>query len=261
MTSPEPTASVEAFSVLAMAITPFLSGAHTVRRALKCSEAPNACNKIRCSQRRGRGGGPIRRRSARRRAARLVRPAERRLHLAAHLHGERVFVVVDVAPAQALALRDTALEPDLMGEPERQQPLGERARGRDLLAPHAKAALAVEYLALLERALGGSGDVGAEARRRAGRLLAQSDARHRHAELEPDHVNGPVQRGVASALVRQHRVFLETAPRVVALALEHHVGAEREMMRHVAAVAIDRRGHFGDAGLLERAAGHFGLAY
>src|SRR6266436_5820729 len=117
----------------------------------------------------------MRRRSARRRVARLrlVRPAERRLHLAAHLHGERVFVVVDVAPAQALALRDAALEPDLMGEPERQQPLGERARGRDLLAPDAKAALAVEHLALLERAFGGGGDVGAEARGRAGRLLAQ----------------------------------------------------------------------------------------
>src|SRR5215470_6795920 len=240
MTSPEPTASVAAFSALAMAITLFLSGPKDgPARALKCNKVPNACNKIRCRQRRG-AGGQVCRRSARRRVAWPVGPAERRLHLAAHLHGERVFVVVDVAPAQALALRDAALEPDLMGEPERQQPLGERARGRDLLAPHAKAALAVEYLALLERAFGGGGDVRAEARGRAGRLLAQGDARHRHAELEPDHVNGPVQRGVASALVRQHRVFLETAPRVVALALEHHVGAEREMMRHVAAVAIDR---------------------
>jgi hypothetical protein len=36
-----------------MAITPFLSAAHTVRRALKSNEAPNACNKIRCRQRRG----------------------------------------------------------------------------------------------------------------------------------------------------------------------------------------------------------------
>src|SRR5712691_7754180 len=239
MTSPEPTASVEAFSALAMAITPFLprpkrSGARSnaTRRRMLATKFVAVNEGVR--QRADTS------RSARRPVARLVRPAERRLHLAAHLHGERVFVVVDVAPAQALALRDAALEPDLMGEPERQQPLGERARSRDLLAPHAKAALAGEYLALLERAFGGGGDVGAEARGRAGRLLAQGDARHRHAELQPDHVNGPVQRGVASALVRQHRVFLETAPRVVALALEHHVGAEREMMRHVVAVAIDR---------------------
>src|SRR6516164_7966673 len=124
MTSPEPTASVAALSALTMAITLFLSGPRrSGARALKCNKVPNACNKIRCRQRRG-GGGQVCRRSARRRVARLVRPAERRLHLAAHLHGERVFVAVDVAPAQALALRDAALEPDLMREPERQQPLG-----------------------------------------------------------------------------------------------------------------------------------------
>src|SRR5262249_19865877 len=130
-----------------------------------------------------------------------------------------------------------------------------------LLAPDAKPAFAVEHLAFLERAFGRRGDVGAEAGRGAGRLLAQRDARDRHAELEPDHVNRTVERGVAPALVRQHRVFLETAPRVVAVALEHHIRAEREMMRYVAAVAVDRRGHFGDAGLLERAAGRLRLAH
>ena len=106
----------------------------------------------------------------------------------------------------------------------------------------------------LRVALGGRHHVGAEAGRRAGRLVAQRAARDRDAELEPDHVDRPVERGVSAALVRQHGVFLEAAARVVGLALDHHVGAEREMMRHVAAVAVDRRGHFGDAGLLQRAA-------
>src|SRR5215469_8425055 len=173
MTSPEPTASVAALSALAMAITLFLLAAQTVRRAH--AQMQQGCNKIRCRQRRG-GGGQVCRRSNRRRVARLVRPAERRLHLAAHLHGERVFVAVDVAPAQALALRDAALEPDLVGEPERQQPLGERARRRNLLAPDAKPTLAVEHLVLLKRALGGGSDVGTKTHRRAGRLLAQGDA-------------------------------------------------------------------------------------
>src|SRR5215469_4453490 len=240
MTSPEPTASVAPFSALAMAITLFFLAAQTVRRARAQMQQGAEClqqNSLPSTKGRRRAGMPA---VSQARVARLVRPAERRLHLAAHLHGERVFVAVDVAPAQALALRDAALEPDLMGEPERQQPLGERARGGNLLAPDAKPALAVEHLVLLKRALGGGSDVGTKTRRRAGRLLAQGDARHRHAQLEPDHMNGPVKHGVASALVRQHRVFLETAPGVVALALEHHVGSEREMMRHVAAVAIDR---------------------
>src|SRR5260221_218395 len=93
-----------------------------------------------------------------------VRPPERRLHLAPHLHGEIVFVIADVAPAQALALRDVAFELDLMRKPERQQSLRERARGRNLLAPDAKPAFAVEHLAGLERAFGGGGNVRARAR-------------------------------------------------------------------------------------------------
>src|SRR5262249_31294789 len=52
-------------------------------------------------------------------------PAERRLHLAPHLHGKIVFVIGDVAPAQAIALREVALEPDPMRKPERQQTLRE----------------------------------------------------------------------------------------------------------------------------------------
>src|SRR5262249_60223907 len=66
-----------------------------------------------------------------------VRPAERRLHLAPHLHGKIVFVIVYVAPTQALALREVALEPDPMRKPQRQQALPEVARGRNLLAPDA----------------------------------------------------------------------------------------------------------------------------
>src|SRR5262249_30672628 len=116
---------------------------------------------------------------------------------------------------------------------------GERALGRHLPAPDAEPALAVEHLAALERALGGRGDVGAKARRRAGRLPAQRGARHRHAELEPDHVDRSIERGVTPALTRQHGVFLETAPRIIALALDYHIGAERKMMRHVAAITID----------------------
>src|SRR5262249_2235904 len=177
-----------------------------------------------------------------------------RLHFTAHLHGKIIFVISDIAPAQTLPLADVTLEPHLMRQAERQQALGKRARGGNLFTPDAESTLAVEHLAPLERAFSRRGDVGAEARRRTGRLLAQRDAGNRHAELEPDHVNRPIERGVAPALVRQHRVFFETAPRIVALALEHDIGAEREMMRYVATVAVDRRGDFGDARFLQRAA-------
>ena len=142
----------------------------------------------------------------------------------------------------------------LWARPSGSSSCSQRNVGRRLLAPDAEAALAVEHLAGLEVALGGRHHVGAEAGRRAGRLVAQRAAGDRDAELEPDHVDRPVERGVFAALVRQHGVFLEAAARVVGLALEHHVGAEREMMRHVAAVAIDRRRHLGDAVLLQRAA-------
>src|SRR5215470_6961909 len=105
-----------------------------------------------CDGRKGRYAaaaiGPCGR-SAGHRAARHIRPPERRLHLATHLHGEIVFVVGDVAPAQASALRDVAFERDRVGEPERQQALVERARGWNLLAPDAKPAFAVEHLAFL----------------------------------------------------------------------------------------------------------------
>ena len=112
----------------------------------------------------------------------------------------------------------------------------------------------------LSFALRGRHHVGAEAGGRAGRLVAQSAGGHRDAELEPDHVDRPVQCRIFSGLVRQHRLFLEAPARIIGLALEHHVGAEREMMRHVTAVAIDRGGDFGDAGFFQRAAVAFRLA-
>src|SRR5262249_3929433 len=107
-----------------------------------------------------------------RRSRRYIRPAERRFHFAAHLDGEIVLIVGDVAPFQAFAFADVAHEPHAMREAQRQQLLRKRALRRKLLAPDAEAAFTVEHLALLERALGGRGDVGAKAGRRAGRLLA-----------------------------------------------------------------------------------------
>src|SRR5205814_4821582 len=55
-------------------------------------------------------------------------------------------------------------------------------------------------------------------------------------------------------------VFLETAPRIFGLALEHDIGSEREVMRHITSIPIDRRCHFGDARLLERSPGRLRLA-
>src|SRR5688572_28710406 len=49
--------------------------------------------------------------------------------------------------------------------------------------------------------------------------------------------------------------------KLVAFALDHHIGPERKVMRHVAAVAIYRRRHLGDALLLQRPAGRFRLAH
>jgi hypothetical protein len=63
--------------------------------------------------------------SARCVAATCIRPAERRLHLTAHFHGEIVLVIDDIAPFEAFALGEVALELDPVGEPERQKALGE----------------------------------------------------------------------------------------------------------------------------------------
>src|SRR5262249_61387931 len=116
MTSPEPTASVAAFSALAMAITLFLFAAQTAGRALtyrraECLQQNSLPSTKGVVAGRCVGGQPGN-------GAPASFPAERRLHLAAHLHGERVFVVVDVAPAQALALRDLPPEPSLQGQPQ-----------------------------------------------------------------------------------------------------------------------------------------------
>src|SRR5262245_26716263 len=59
-----------------------------------------------------------------------VGPPERRLHLAPHFHGKIVFVIGDVAPAQAITLREVALEPDPMRKPSGSKPCAsERAAG------------------------------------------------------------------------------------------------------------------------------------
>src|SRR5262249_52620429 len=131
---------------------------------------------------------------------------------------------------------------------------------RRLLAPDTEAPLAVEHLAGLEVLLCGGDDIGPEACGCAGRLVAQRRACDRDAELEPYHMDRPVERGIAAGLIRQHGIFLEALARVFGLALEHDVGAEREMVRHVAAVAIDGRGDFGHAFLLEYTAGGLRLA-
>ena len=152
----------------------------------------------------------------------------------------RTFTAVSLAStstsahASALAFLDVALELDVVRQAQRQQSALERHLGRRLLAPDAEAALAVEHLAGFQIALGGRHHVGAEAGGRAGRLVAQRAACDRNAEFEPDHVDRPVKRGVFAAFVRQHGVFPEAAAGVFGLALEHHIGAEREMMRHVA---------------------------
>ena len=49
----------------------------------------------------------------------------------------------------------------------------------------------------------------------------------------------PVERRIAPAAIGQHVILAEACARVVAVGLDHHVSAKREMMRHVAAVAID----------------------
>src|SRR6516164_3714701 len=196
-----------------------------------------------------RAGGAIRRRRT-----------ERCLQLATHLHGKIILIQGDVVPREALAFRNVALEPHVVSEAERKQRLAQRALGRQLPAPDAVAPLSVDHLAALERALGGRDHVRAEIARRAGRLAAQRHACNRHAELQANHVDWPVERRKASAAVRQHGVFLEAAPGIVALALEHDVGAERQMMGNVTPVAIDRGDDFGHPRGFENPARRFRLA-
>src|SRR3979490_306032 len=118
----------------------------TRRRRRGCARGSSTSTAAtRCRAELGSGSPGFRRSSTRH-----IRPAERRFHLAAHPHGEVVLVVIDIAPLEAFALGEVALEPDLMRKPERQETLGERALGRHLLAPDAEAAFAVEHLAPLE---------------------------------------------------------------------------------------------------------------
>src|SRR5437764_549635 len=81
---------------------------------------------------------------------------------------------LDVAPFEALALLDVALELDVMGDAQRKIALIERGVGWRLLAPNAEPALAVEHLARFELAFRRRDHVRVEADRRPRRLLAQS---------------------------------------------------------------------------------------
>src|SRR5262249_15637558 len=155
------------------------------------------------------------------------------------------------------AFRNVAGEANIACKPEREQAFDKRALGRNLLAPDAVTTLAVEHLARFERALCGGSDVGAKAGGCSGRLLAQSGACDGDAELEPDHVDRPVERAVVSAAVGQHGIFGKTAPRIVALAFEYDVSTERKMMGNVPPVAIDRRDDFRHAGFLQSPSSRF----
>ncbi len=187
--------------------------------------------------------------------------SKRRFHFAANLYGEIIRVIGDVRPLQAFAFLHVARQLDVLREAERQIALLQRTLCRHLLAPDAEATLAVQHFAGVQILLRGRGDIGAEAGRCAGRLLAERHARDRDAKLKTDHVDWTIERGVTPSLVRQHGVFAEALTRVLGLALDHDVSAEREMVRNVFAVAIDRRRDLGDALLLQRAARTLRLAH
>ena len=80
-----------------------------------------------------------------------------------------------------------------------------------------------------------------QASRAAGRLAPQRRRGDRDAELQPDEVIGPPQRGVAPGGVGRDAVFGEAAADVVGLALEHGVDAPAQVVRDLAAVALARR--------------------
>src|SRR3546814_11350275 len=79
---------------------------------------------------------------------------------------------LDVGPGEPLALRNVALQLDVVREAEWQVAVPQRVVGRGLLAPHAVAALAVQHLPGPDVALGGRHHVGEEPDRAAGRLAA-----------------------------------------------------------------------------------------
>src|SRR6478752_313377 len=123
-----------------------------------------------------------------------------------------------------------------MRQTERQQFTFEGDIGGRLLAPDAEAALPVQHFAAFKGSFGSGDDTGTEAGRGPRGLVAERRACNRYAELQSDHMDWPVQRRVFAGLVRQHCVFLEAAARMLGVALEYHIGAEREVAGNVAAV-------------------------
>src|SRR5262249_28993230 len=145
--------------------------------------------------------------------------AKRRLHLSACPHSQFIRIASDVRPCEGIAFPYLARDTHIMREPERQESIRERALGGALPAPDTEAALAVEYLARLKPPLGDGDHIGVPGIRRAGRLPTQHRGRDRHAEFEPDHVDRPVERGIAAAPVWQHVIFAKARARVIGAAL------------------------------------------
>ena len=118
--------------------------------------------------------------------------------------------------------------------------LAKRARRRRLLAPDAETAFAVQHFAFIEITLGGGDNIGVKSGGRAGRLATQRRRRDRDAQFQSDHVGRTVERRITAAPVRHQMIFAKAAARVV-VAFEHHISAERQMVRHVAPIAVNRR--------------------
>ena len=125
-----------------------------------------------------------------------VAPPERGFHLAAECHGRILRVIVDVGPAQRLAFADLALELDAVGEAERQEFAVERdvapapACPRRRNRPRRRAFRRLSDCAWRSRPR--------RSESRSARRSARCAARRRdgNAELEPDHVNRAIERGI-----------------------------------------------------------------
>ena len=143
---------------------------------------------------------------------------------------------------------------DAVREADRQAVLGERGRRRHQAAPDRLAALAVEHLADREIALGGRDHVGAEALRAAGGLAAQRRRGDADAELEPDQMERPPERGDLAARIDGHAILREAGRRVAGRRAEGDVDALAQVVVDVAAVALAVGDHLDRAVALELAA-------
>ena len=134
-----------------------------------------------------------------------------------------------------------------MRETERQQAFIERAVGRRLLAPDANPPSPSSISPFFSSAW-------RSPPRRSGSRSARRSAPCATPRMRPRcrararSCGSAGTAPCARSLVRQHVVFLRAAPRVFVPGLEHHIGAEREMMRHARLVAVNRGDDFGHAG-------------